>query len=560
MLKRLVLLAVFSAPLPALAATLATGDPATTLGIKPVAIGLDQPTDIAPLRDGRLVVTLRLGDVAVVPPTGDPVIAGHIAVSPLFGEQGLLGVIADPDFATNHVLYFYASSGTAIEDKHKVYKTTLGDDNVLSTTLNPIIDKGLLGPLNHDGGGLVIHKGKLYVGVGDTGHNATPPTNHLGTCLNSPNGKILRINLDGTIPQDNPLVGLTEVTGCSAWNQPLAMMAPDTRVYAWGFRNPWRFWIDPKTDLFWIGDVGETTREEISVGPGAKHYGWPFAEGTVKYTTTQQPWQPATACEGITPASECIPPQYDYPHTGGNNCVVGGMILDGCGWPAPWTSRYIFGDNGSGSLWTLDVKPDRTGTVAGSVKDFGKASGPASFRMGEDGALYIVEVVGGAVQRVLPKAPTLSCGTAAIPDGGVPDALPDAGPDLPRVGDTAVPPDARLPDTRPAGTPEVPRATGGTPSDGGGPATGGTIATGGSIAAGGSPAAGGVVATAGAPGTGGVAPTGGTQTPSSSGCGCHLGGRRDLGHSPWLILVSLVPILHSRRRRVRTSPSDHENP
>ena len=60
-----------------------------------------------------------------------------------------------------------------------------------------------------------MHKGQLYIGVGDTGANATPPVNKYGACLNKPNAKILRVNLDGTIPTDNPLVDLAMVTGCA---------------------------------------------------------------------------------------------------------------------------------------------------------------------------------------------------------------------------------------------------------------------------------------------------------------------------------------------------------
>jgi MYXO-CTERM domain-containing protein len=247
-----------------------------------------------------------------------------------------------------------------------------------------------------------------------------------------------------------------------------------------------------------------------------------------------------------------VPPQYDYGRTNGNNCVVGGLIMDGCGWPAPWTSRYIFGDNGSGSLWTLDVKPDRTGTVAGSVKDFGKAAGPASFRMGEDGALYVVEVVGGAVQRILPKTPTVSCGAATGTDGGVIDASTDtkgAGPDAVIAVDTStIPRDTQTPlDSR--------LNTGGAGATGGTMATGGTLATGGVPATGAIPATGGVVESGGTTISGGAVATGGTTTTGSNGCGCHLGGNPSTSIPPLLVLGSFGMILHLRRRGKRTGPT-----
>ncbi|HWP10029.1 MAG TPA: PQQ-dependent sugar dehydrogenase, partial [Polyangiaceae bacterium] len=404
-------------------ATITLNAAVTDLDTTVVANGLAQPTDMAELPDGRVVITQRLGDVVVVDTNGDQLDAGTITVAPEFGEQGLLGVVADPDFANNGYLYFYASSEPTSGDpknKHKVYKIKLGADSRLDSARDTIIDKGLRasrssvdgGASNHNGGGLVIYKNQLYLSVGDTGHNKTPPNNELATCLNATNGKILRVNLDGSTPSDNPLASFATVTGCTDWNTALTNVAPEMKVFAWGFRNPYRFWIDPQTSRMWIGDVGETTREEISLGSpidgngaGAQgeHFGWPFKEGTTEYTTAQQPFQPADACLGITPARDCVPPVYDYGHGNNNNCVIGGLIPDGCGWAAPWTSRYLFGDNGSGRIWYLEVNGNRDGLVNKTAKDFATSGGVGSFRMGSLGALYIVEVSGGAVSKITPK-------------------------------------------------------------------------------------------------------------------------------------------------------------
>src|SRR6185503_3053076 len=250
-------------------------------------------------------------------------------------EKGLLGVVAHPDVASNNTFFFYVSNGSDSNDKHRVYRGVLAANDTLTIDMaNPVIAEaagngpGLRGPANHDGGGLFIHDGQLYVGVGDTGANATPPTNKYSSCLNLGNGKILRVNLDGSVPMDNPLVGETMVTSCTSTGGAWATAAPDTRVFAWGFRNPWRFWIDPHTDLMWIGDVGEVTREEISVGTGNQHYGYPFNEGTTMYG--QLAGKDCTT--GFVPARECTPPVHDYGHSAGANCVIGGIIPEGCGW------------------------------------------------------------------------------------------------------------------------------------------------------------------------------------------------------------------------------------
>ena len=244
---------------------------------------MDEVTDIAFLSDGRAVVLRKDGRGLVVVARRHAMIKqrGRMLTVDIGSEKGLLGVVIDGD----DNLYFYASTGDDNANKHKVYKARAAADGTVTVDLaNPIVTGGLEGPANHDGGGMVIHKGQLYIGVGDTGANNTPPQNKYGACLNKPNGKILRVNLDGTIPADNPLTALAMVTGCADRDRRHFEMAPpDKRIYAWGFRNPWRFWIDPQTDLMWIGDVGETTQEEITVGGKGSNHGWPFDEGTVKY-------------------------------------------------------------------------------------------------------------------------------------------------------------------------------------------------------------------------------------------------------------------------------------
>jgi glucose/arabinose dehydrogenase len=419
------LLAILCGSAPASAQNL-IGAAATDLDLKNYAKGLSKPTDIVILPDGRGVVTQQLGDVLVFT-NGVKSTAGHLPVEQNNGEQGLLGVVADPNFANNHYLYFYADIGAAA-NKHTIVRIVLGNDNMLGTQtviLGPgAPTPGIYGPANHNGGAMVIYENQLYIGVGDTGANATPPTNKFGSCLNQANGKILRINLDGTVPADNPLSNVPMVTACTSQNSAFTMAAPDKRIWAWGFRNPFRFWIDPSgpaKGTMWIGDVGEVTREEVTVGKGDSHYGYPFVEGTKDWGPTATNG-PANECMGMTPARPCTPAVFDYPHANGDNCIIGGPIMGGCGWPAAWASRYVFGDHGSGNVWTLDVNGGRTGVMGGSTP-FAKVSGPSSFRMGLDNALYIVEVDGGAVERVTPKMQPANCG---IPDGGLPPT-PDAG-------------------------------------------------------------------------------------------------------------------------------------
>jgi glucose/arabinose dehydrogenase len=395
-------------------AQLAAG-PAMKLTIENWQDGMTNVTDIAFLSDGRAVITLKGGEVVVRTPAGTVKrMAAMFALAALHDEQGLLGVVTD---AENH-LYFYASTGD-VNNKNKVFKASINADNTVTVdTANPIITMGLEGPANHDGGGMIIYKNQLYVGVGDTGANNTPPDNLYGLCLNKPLGKVLRVNLDGSVPGDNPLSSLAMVSGCSQrTGASYTPMPPDKRIWAWGMRNPWRIWMDERTELMWIGDVGEQQQEEITVGGKGANHGWPIFEGTRNHGEVGG----ITDCPMVMPAGPCLPPQDSYPHTGGNNSVTGGLIPpEGCGWDE-YASKYVFADYGSGNVWTVDLKPDRTGALPNSRKPFATTSGPVSFRMGPGGALFIADYKTSSIVKITPKTVPGPCQSAVAPppaDGG----------------------------------------------------------------------------------------------------------------------------------------------
>lgn len=457
------------------AITLAT-EAAAAFEAKPFQTGLSKPTDLAVLPDGRVIIIQKAGDIATVPAAGGTPIEDHIDVNTT-SEQGLLGIIPDPGFATNSYIYVYAdkpgTTADASNNRHQILRYKFGADSKLGTK-TVVLDMGLEGPANHDGGGIDIYGGNLYMGVGDTGANASPPKNRYGSCLNKGNGKVLRISLaEATLGQPaagNPLLNVAMVTGCDTTGGDFKMMAPDKRIFAWGFRNPYRLWVDKTTGKVWVGDVGEVTREEIDIVQMGKHHGYPFREGNKDW---MQDFKLAGQCMGMTPASECIAPVFDYDRAGKEASVIGGRILDGCGWPAAWKSRYIFGDYNLNKVWTVDVNATRDGVVANSQKDFATSSSLTAMRMGTDNALYLLEE-GGTVTRVTAKG-----GTATANSCPSVNAEPT------------------------------------TPGGGGSGATGGAAATGGTTGASGA-AAGGNAPTAGQPSTAGETSTAGSGGASNT--------------------------------------------
>jgi len=487
------------------AITLAT-DAAAAFDSKVFQMGLSTPTDVAVLPDGRVIIIQKAGDLATVVPGSDTPIEDHINVSTT-SEQGLLGVVADPNFATNQYIYVYADNPASQADRHQILRYKFGADSKLGTK-TVVLDVGLEGPANHDGGGIDIYQGNLYMGVGDTGANASPPTNRYGTCLNKGNGKVLRISLaDATLgqpPADNPLNNVAMVTGCATTGGAFQMMAPDKRIWAWGFRNPYRLWVDKTTGKVWVGDVGEVTREEVDIVQAGKHHGYPFREGNKDW---MQAFAPAGQCMGVMPASECIAPVYEYDRAGMEASIIGGRILDGCDWPAAWKSRYIFGDYNLGKVWTIDVTAARDGVVANSRKEFANSNKLTGMRMGTDNALYLLEE-GGVVTRITAKGSTAT-----------PNSCPSVNGDA-------------------SGNPSGGAGSGGAATAG----TAGVPAGGGTAPSAGTNGSGGANNTAGAPsGAGTSTTTGGNSNPSggtnaatagsspassgdSGGCGCQVVG------------------------------------
>jgi glucose/arabinose dehydrogenase len=393
--------------------------PAGPVVLTDFAVGLGQVTDVAFLPDGRMLFTQKTGELMLRGGDGAVKQAARFAVD-TESEKGLLGVVVDPAFATNGRLFlYYSQAGGTDDDKNRAVSIRLGADGVLVPGSEQVLVSGLHGPANHDGGALAIGPdGMLYVGVGDSGFNGpgpedqSEPTNHFGTCLSNANGKILRVALDGRIPADNPLAGVAQATACGAPADPISgtgLAPPRREIWAWGFRNPWRFWFDPMTGRLWVGDVGEATFEEVDVAQAGKHHGWPWREGPHGF--------PVAKCREVVPdAGDCVDPVYHCRHgaasegiDGDCQSITGGLIVDSPGWPEAERGRYVFGDNVNGRIYSVAVDAARTGVVAGSRRLLATAQGgPVSLRQGPDGDVYVAVIAG----RVARLGPARSSGTA----------------------------------------------------------------------------------------------------------------------------------------------------
>jgi glucose/arabinose dehydrogenase len=217
--------------------------------------------------------------------------------------------------------------------------------------------------------------GDLYVGVGDGDNQKTPQD------LTSLNGKMLRLAVDPaapsyTIPAGNPFVGKANVR---------------PEIWAYGLRQPYRYWFDAATNALYIADVGASSWEEIDVvpiGKGGLDFGWPIMEGTHCYS-------PSSGCSttGLTQ------PVYDFAHSGAETAVIGGSVYRGTALPACYRGKYFFGRYNAGVVNTLSTQGNTaTVTVLPGVAD----PDTASFGVDGNGELLIIDSDQN-VSRILPQ-------------------------------------------------------------------------------------------------------------------------------------------------------------
>ena len=222
--------------------------------------GLIVPWEVAVAPDGRMFVTERPGTLSVfesTAPMAKRVASTQVAGVRAMGEAGLLGLALDPDFARNQLLYVCASRIDQGEWRNEVLRYRASASALAADAT--ILRTGIVASGLHDGCRMRFGPdGKLWIATGDGG---VPSRAQDAASLN---GKLLRINADGSVPSDNPIVG--------------SQSAP-TLIYALGLRNPGGLAFDPRTGACFIVDAGDQMQDEIDqCSPGA-NFGWPAALG-----------------------------------------------------------------------------------------------------------------------------------------------------------------------------------------------------------------------------------------------------------------------------------------
>jgi aldose sugar dehydrogenase len=223
----------------------------TRSGIQVLAENLDVPWAMDMAEDGRLFFTERTGRIMIIDKDGQllPDPAAYINVMQN-GESGLLGLALHPNFTENHLLYIYHthSNGSAI--LNQVLMLTEDDNKIVESK---VIINNIPAADRNDGGRIKFGPdGKLYISTGD----ARQP--ELAQDARSLAGKILRLNYDGSIPEDNPFEG--------------------SPVYSYGHRNIQGLAWHPLTGELYASEHGAEGNDEINLIKPGTNYGWPIED------------------------------------------------------------------------------------------------------------------------------------------------------------------------------------------------------------------------------------------------------------------------------------------
>lgn len=273
----------------------------TKYGTETIVDGIEVPWGMTFLSEKELLVTEKKGVLYRVS-NGNKTEVGGLPEVYKRGQGGLLDVAVHPDFKSNNLIYMTLSShiegdkgGNTALYQAKLNANTLEDVKLLYKA-TPNTTKG-----QHWGSRIVFDDdGHLFFSVGDRGNRDVNPQD-----LKRDGGKIYRLNLDGSIPSDNPFI-----------NTDGAKKA----VFSYGHRNPQGMTVHPKTGEIWENEHGPKGGDEINIIQKGKNYGWPVITYGINYSGTpitdersrpgmEQPfyyWVPSIAPSGMAFSSSRV--------------------------------------------------------------------------------------------------------------------------------------------------------------------------------------------------------------------------------------------------------------
>ena len=351
------------------------------LTVTPVVTGLDIPWDVAFTPDRTMLYTQRAGKlVARLPGGASRTLFDQPANFWASGETGLMGVVVDPDFASNRT--FYTCQGNKIGNGTpdvRVVRWTLNASSSAATRVADIVTGIGTSSGRHGGCRLRFDNSKtLYIGTGDAAIGTNPQD------LTALNGKVLRVNRDGSPAAGNPF--------SSSKN------ANTRKIYSYGHRNVQGLSVRPGTNDMWSVEQGTYRDDEVNR---------PVAGGNFGYdpvTTDGKPgYNESVPMTDLTKFPKAIPAVYS---TGPSTLALsGGAWITGIAWGS-LNGGFVAAALKATSLRELTISAAGKLQSAQTVPELdGKYGRLREAVMGPDGALYVTTANGGGKDQILRVAP-----------------------------------------------------------------------------------------------------------------------------------------------------------
>ena len=344
----------------------AASEPAQTIAtekgearLSVIARGLAHPWALAPLPDGGFLVTERGGALRRVSADGDvsAPLAGVPDVSAR-GQGGLLDVVLAPDFAQSRRIYLsYAEPGEDGLAGTSAAYATLGEAGLEDVTVfyrqEPKVNAE-----NHYGSRFAFDgQGHVFISQGER------TMRMMSQELDKLQGKLVRLNLDGSVPQDNPFVG-------QAGARP--------EIWSYGHRNSQGLAIDPRTGTLWEVEHGPRGGDEVNLPQPGKNYGWPIVTHGINYSGQPIPEAVGKEKEGMEP------PHFVFEVSPG----LSGMAFYTGQAGKPWNDSLFLGALAQRNLIRLQLEGDRVVAEERLLQDLGERI--RDVRVAADGNLYLV--------------------------------------------------------------------------------------------------------------------------------------------------------------------------
>ena len=266
-----------------------------SFSITPIAEELEQPWGMAFLPDGNALVTEREGRINLITMDRTKTVISGAPTALVERQGGYFDIILDPGFATNRTIYLSYAKGSATENTTAIYKATLSTDGTVLENGVDIWAADQRGTSFHFGGRMQFKAdGTLLLTLGDAFRLMQEAQSYENT-----HGTTVRINTDGSIPSDNPFVGVENA---------------NEAVFTYGHRNVQGLYVDPDTDRVWAHEHGPKGGDELNVLQAGRNYGWPAITYGIGYRDEviseftekdglEQPyvkWVPSIAPSGMT--------------------------------------------------------------------------------------------------------------------------------------------------------------------------------------------------------------------------------------------------------------------